>query len=280
MSSPAVLDAHVHVWDLDRRDQGWVPVESPIRRNFTVADLQSTMSATPVTEVMLVQVINDEEETRDFLALGATQDFVVGVVGWTDLTATDLPDKLAELMADGPLVGIRHQALAEADPAGWLTRPDVQRGIRELTRLGLVFDFMIRPAHFEVALALARANPSQQFVLDHLGKAPIASGQLEPWASGLRQLAGEPNIVCKLSGLMTIADMQRWTYADIEPFTDVALESFGASRLIFGSDWPVSTQAATYEQVYEVAELICAPLSAGEREAFLGGTARSIYRLK
>lgn len=278
--SEGIVDSHAHVWDLGVRDQGWIPGGSPIRRNFSITDIQTAMETTPVTRVVLVQVINDEEETWDFIAHSRDHDFIAGVVGWVDLAAPTSPDKLTDLTATGQLVGIRHQPLAEVDPAGWLGRADVQRGLTVLNRLGLVFDLIIRPEHYEVAVEVARRNPSLQLVLNHLGKAPIASGQLEPWASQLRRLAAEPNIACKLSGLMTIANVGSWTYDDIRPFTEVAVAAFGPDRLLFGSDWPVSIQGASYRQVYEVAELICRELSEDERAAFLGGTARRLYRLK
>jgi L-fuconolactonase len=135
---------------------------------------------------------------------------------------------------------------------------------------------MIRPAHFAAAREAARDHPGLLFVLDHLGKPSIAAGELEPWASGLRALAAEPNIAGKLSGLQTIASPD-WTYPELAPYIDIALEAFGPSRLIFGSDWPVSSQAAPYSRVCEVAQAACAALSGDERAAVLAGNARAIY---
>jgi L-fuconolactonase len=138
---------------------------------------------------------------------------------------------------------------------------------------------MIRPAHFPAALQAARDHPSLQFVLDHLGKPPIASGELEPWAAGIRALAAEPNVACKLSGLQTMASAD-WTYADLAPYIDIALEAFGPARLIFGSDWPVSLSAASYPRVCEVAQVACSGLSGPERAAMLAENARAIYRAR
>lgn len=271
------IDAHVHLWDLGRRDQQWINADSPIRRNFGITDLRAAVESTRVNRVVLAQVINDEDETWDFIEHSAREELIAGVIGWTDIAVPQLPEKLTELTARGQLVGVRHQLLAETDPVAWLQRPEVTRGLAALARLGLVFDLIVRPEHFGAAISAARTHPSLQFVLDHIGKAPIASGQLEPWATGLRRLAAEPNIACKLSGMMTVANMNSWTYEDIAPFTEVAVEAFGPSRLMFGSDWPVSIQAASYDEVFEVAELICSQLSEGERKRILGGTARSVY---
>lgn len=273
-----VVDAHVHVWDLAATGQAWIPDGSPIRRDFGLPELRSALAGTPVRSVVLVQVINDAAETRAFLEHARTDPLVAGVVGWLDLARPDVEDAL-DVLADGTaLVGVRHQALAEADPAGWLRSPDVQRGLGALGARGLPFDLMIRPEHFAAAVESARAHPSVRFVLDHLGKAPVASGELEPWATGLRRLAAEPNVWCKLSGVHTIAPPD-WTWPDLAPFVEVALEAFGPERVVFGSDWPVSLQAATYGQVLEAAQQACAPLSAAERAAVLGGNARRVYRL-
>jgi L-fuconolactonase len=271
-----MLDAHVHLWDLTVRDQAWIPAGSPIRRSFGVRDLRSALVGTPVDGVILVQVINDPDETADFLACAREAGIVRGVVGWADLTSPDFAAALSGLIAAGGLAGLRHQALAEADPAGWLRSPGVRRSLAVLEAAGLPFDLMIRPAHFAAAREAARDHPSLQFVLDHLGKPPIAAGELEPWASGLRALAAEPNIAAKLSGLHTIASPD-CTYTELAPYIDIALEAFGPDRLIFGSDWPVSVQAASYTRVCEVAQAACSALSGDERAAVLGGNARAIY---
>jgi L-fucono-1,5-lactonase len=275
--APEMLDAHVHLWDLAVRDQAWIPAGSPIRRSFDVRDLRSALAGTSVGSVILVQVINDADETADFISRAKNADIVRGVVGWADLTAPDFAAALSGLTSTGCLVGLRHQALAEADPAGWLRSPEVRRSLAALDAAGLPFDLMVRPAHFPAARDAARDHPGLQFVLDHLGKPPIASGELEPWASGLRALAAQPNIACKLSGLQTVASPD-WTYEELAPYIDIALEAFGPSRLIFGSDWPVSSQAAPYSRVCEVAQAACSALSGGERAAVLAGNARAIYR--
>jgi L-fuconolactonase len=270
-----VVDAHAHVWDLQVHDHGWMPPDSTVRRNFGLGDLRSAVAGTPVRSVVLVQVINDADETRLLLEWARAEELVVGVVGWVDLTHPDALDSLAD---DPALVGIRHQALAEADPSGWLRSPAVHLGLSALETHGLPFDLMIRPEHFPAAAETVRAHPSLRFVLDHLGKAPIASGQVEPWGHGLRELAAEPNVWCKLSGIQTIA-AHGATYADLSPFIEVAIEAFTPARLIFGSDWPVSLQRASYGEVVRTASRACAALSPAERSAVMGGNARDVYRL-
>jgi L-fuconolactonase len=271
-----MLDSHVHLWDLAVRDQAWIPAGSPIRRSFGPGDLRSALAGTPVDGVILVQAINDAGETADLISCARREDVVRGVVGWADLRSPGFAATLCSLASTGQLLGLRHQALAEADPAGWLRSPEVRRGLAVLETAGLPFDLMIRPAHFPAALQTAREHPSLQFVLDHLGKPPVAAGELEPWTAGIRALAAEPNVACKLSGLQTIASPD-WTYAELAPYIDVALGAFGPGRLIFGSDWPVCLPAASYTRVCEVAQIACSGLSDSERSAVLAGNARAIY---
>ena len=274
-----MLDSHVHLWDLAVRDQAWIPAGSPLRRSFDVGDLRGALAGTPVDCVILVQASNDAGETTDLISCARREGLVRGVVGWADLRSPGFAAALAALAATGQLLGLRHQALAEADPAGWLRSPAVRRGLAALETAGLPFDLMIRPAHFPAALQAARDHPSLQFVLDHLGKPPIASGELEPWAAGIRALAAEPNVACKLSGLQTIASAD-WTYAERAPYLDIALDAFGPARLIFGSDWPVCLSAASYSRVCEVAQVACSGLSGPERAAMLAENARAIYRAR
>ena len=260
------------------RDQPWIPQGSPIRATFSVSDLRAALAHTGVTQVVLVQVINDAAETADFLSAAQREEIVAGVIGWADLAAPGIAAELSGLAAAGRLVGVRHQALAEAEPARWLGSRQVRRGLSELERASLPFDLLLGPAHLGVALDVVRAHPSLLFVLNHLGKPAIAAGRLEPWATEIRALAAEPNVCCKLSGVQTVAASD-WSYGDLAPFLEVALDAFGAERILFGSDWPVSTRAASYRQVLDVALRACAALSPDERFAVLAGNARRVYRL-
>ncbi|MFD5335644.1 amidohydrolase family protein [Streptomyces hawaiiensis] len=248
-----VVDAHHHLWDLSVRDQDWItgPELAPLRRDFTMRDLEPEARAAGVTRTVLVQTVTVPEETPEFLALADAHDLIAGVVGWTDLTRPDIADDLArlrELPGGRYLKGIRHQVQGEPDP-DWLLRPDVHRGLAAVADAGLVYDLVVVPHQLPACVKAAASLPGLTFVLDHLGKPPVASGALEPWASGLRALAALPNTVAKLSGLVTEADLASWTVEDLRPYADVALEAFGPGRLMYGSDWPVSTLGATYGDI-------------------------------
>ncbi|MGY6019735.1 amidohydrolase family protein [Streptomyces spinosirectus] len=275
------VDAHHHVWDLSVRDQDWIPQDSPIRRDFTLADLEPEARAAGVDRTVLVQTITVPEETPEFLALAASHDLIAGVVGWTDLTRPDITDELArlrELPGGHHLKGIRHQVQGEPDP-DWLLRPDVRRGLAAVAEAGLVYDLIVLPHQLPACTRAAAALPELSFVLDHLGKPPIAAGGLNPWSADLRALAALPNTTAKLSGLLTEADPTGWTPADLRPYTDTALEAFGPARLMFGSDWPVCTERATYGEVLDTAGELSAGLSAAERTEVFEGTAARVYRL-
>ncbi|WP_328877745.1 amidohydrolase family protein [Streptomyces sp. NBC_00299] len=274
------VDAHHHVWDLSVRDQDWIagPELQSLRRNFTVDDLASEARAAGVDRTVLVQTVTVAEETPEFLALAAEHELIAGVVGWTDLTRPDVAEELArlrELPGGRYLKGIRHQVQGEPDPE-WLLRADVRRGLAAVAEAGLVYDLVVLPHQLPACAKAAASLPELAFVLDHLGKPPIASGAREPWTSDVRALAALPNTVCKLSGMVTEADPVSWTVDDLRPYADVVLEAFGPQRLMFGSDWPVSTLAAPYDQVLATAHELTGP---DDRTHIFEATATRVYDL-
>jgi L-fucono-1,5-lactonase len=229
---------------------------------------------------VLVQVLPDLDESIEFLATAAAEPLIAGVVGWIDLTGS--PARDIERLRSAPggelLAGIRHLVQAEPDPR-WLERDDVLAGLAAVRDAGLVYDLLVVPHQFPAAITAVRALPDLTFVLDHLGKPPVATGQLEPWATGLATLAREPNVVAKLSGLVTEADRQHWTPADLRPYAETALEAFGPDRLMLGSDWPVCLLAGTYAEVMAAADSLLEGLTPAERDAVRGGTATRVYGL-
>jgi L-fuconolactonase len=277
------IDAHHHVWDPARRAQPWLaePGLAAIHRAFTLDDLAGPTAAAAIDHTVLVQVLPDIDETREFLTLAAGSGLVAGVVGWADLTDEHVAEVLAALLeAPGGrlLVGIRHLVQAEADP-DWLGRPEVRRGLREVAAAGLCYDLLSVPHQLSAAIGAARDLPELTFVLDHLSKPPIASGELEPWASRIRELAAEPNVYCKLSGRATEAAPDVWTVESLRPYADTVLEAFGPQRVLFGSDWPVCLLAGSYAEIVEAADELTSGLTADERHQVFGGSAVQAYRL-
>jgi L-fuconolactonase len=281
-----IVDAHHHVWDPAARRHAWLDGLPRIRRPFTLADYQAAAAAEGVTASVLVQVLASAEETAEFLALAAGSaeggpPVIAGVVGWADLTREDLGDELDRLRGlpgGDRLVGLRHLVQDEPDP-GWLDRPGVRRGLRAVGAAGLAFDLLVRPAQLPAALRAATELSDVRFVLDHGAKPEIAAGRIEPWAGLVGALAGLPNVTCKLSGLVTEAGTS-WSTEDFLPYVDRLLGSFGPGRLMFGSDWPVCTLAASYHEVMALARgTLGGRLSPGERDAVFGANAVGAYGL-
>lgn len=277
-----IVDAHHHFWDPAAAEYPWLTDElAAIRRQFGPEDLAPELASAGVEATILVQTRSSLDESREFLALARSSSFVRGVIGWVDLTDPGVADVLAELRA-GPggerLVGIRHQVHDEPD-AAWLTRSDVQRGIRAVGAAGLAYDLLVRARELPAALELGRSLMDVRFVVDHLAKPPIAAGSLEPWSTLIGGFATLDNVACKVSGLVTEADWATWRVQDLRPYVDLALEVFGAGRLLFGSDWPVCLLAAGYGEVLDAARQVTARLSPSERAAFFAGNALATYRL-
>lgn len=275
------VDAHHHLWDLERRPQRWLVGEAlePIARTFRFAELAPLLTAHGIDATVLVQSSSSLDETRELLGVAAESGgLIAGVVGWADLTDSELPAVLASLAEVGPLVGIRHQVQDEPDP-WWLARPEVRRGLTAVAAAGLVYDLLVTPVQMTAALATVQALPELSFVLDHAGKPGVASGEWEPWAGQLTALGALPNVACKLSGLITEADWLRWRPQDVLPYARHVLDAFGPERVLFGSDWPVCLLAGRYADAYALAEQSVAALAPAERSAVLGATATRVYGL-
>ncbi len=277
-----IVDAHHHLWDPATADYPWLTDElAVIRRRFTPDDLAPELAATGVEATVLVQTRSSLAETAEFLAIAAATPFIRGVVGWVDLTDPAVSEVLAGLRGSPGgerLVGIRHQVHDEPDPE-WLLREDVMRGIRAVGAAGLAYDLLLRPRELPAALELARHVPEGMFVIDHLAKPPIASGELEPWGTLVAPFAELDHVACKVSGLVTEADWATWTADDLQPYLDRAIEVFGPRRLLFGSDWPVCLLAATYPEVVEAALTTMSGFDVTEQAAVMGGNATRIYGL-
>jgi predicted TIM-barrel fold metal-dependent hydrolase len=278
-----IVDAHHHLWDLRVRDQDWITGDelAPLRRSFLLCEYAALAESADVSASVVVQTVTQPEETPELLAFAAGSTLIAGVVGWTDLTSPDIAEQIEALAAQpggDKLVGLRHQVQSEPDP-NWLTRPAAIRGLEAIADAGLVYDLVITSGQLTAAADAAKALPGLVYIVDHLGKPPIAAGTLEPWRSNIKRLAALPNTVCKLSGMVTEADWRRWTLADLRPYAETVLEAFGPDRLMFGSDWPVCTLAATYPDVLDAALALTGMLSPEERTAVFAKTATRVYGL-
>lgn len=277
-----IIDAHHHLWNVDRIRYGWLEQTGmdPIRRTFDTTELEPQLQSAGIDKTVLVQSLDSYEDTDFMLEIASRYDRIAGVVGWVPL---DRPDeaarKLEQYSRNGLFKGVRHLIHDEADP-DWVVRDDVIEGLKVLASFDLPFDIVaVFPNHLKHVPQLAEQVPGLKMVIDHLAKPPIRSGEMEPWASELTQAASYPNVYAKLSGLNTAADWERWTADDIRPYVEFAIDRFSADRLMFGSDWPVSTLAGDYAKVWSETKRAISDRSAREIEAMLGGTAAAFYNL-
>jgi len=248
-----------------------------LRRDFLPADLEAVADASHIDATVAVQARQTLEETHWLLALAAQSPTIQGVVGWAPIADQSFPASL-ELLARNPLLkGLRH--VVQAEPDGFLDTPAFNRGITALLPTRLVYDILIFARQLPEAIRFVDRHPNQSFVLDHIAKPDIQHDGFASWNASIRELARRENVVCKLSGMVTEADYKTWTPTQLQPYIDTVLEAFGPKRLMFGSDWPVLTVAATYPQWLDTVTNFLAPLSTNERAQIEGETATRIYQL-
>lgn len=271
------IDSHHHVWDLRARPQPWTKDLPALQRSFGIDELRPSLARHDIDATIAVQTVAVADETPELLALAASDPDIAGVVGWTDLTAPDIADRLADLITP-ELVAIRHLAQDEPDPY-WLTRREVQAGIAAAGAAGLAYDLLVTPTQLPAAIETVRNHPDVRFVLDHGAKPLIRDFILEPWARHIMVLAASPNVAVKLSGLVTEAPAHP-TIDDLRPYCERLLSAFGPDRVMFGSDWPVCLLACDYDRVIELAESACAGLSEAEKASVFGETAARWYAME
>ncbi|CAI0792762.1 Predicted metal-dependent hydrolase of the TIM-barrel fold [Serratia entomophila] len=273
------IDAHQHYWRYRPQDYGWIGESmAALRRDFGPAQLQPLLQRHELDGALAVQARHSEQETLTLLAQIEAIGGPNGVVGWLDIAAPQLAQRLEALAQRPALRGLRHQVQDEAQPAEWLARAEVQRGMRKLQRRGYVYEMLVTHRDLAAAAQFAARHDDYWLVLDHLGKPDIARGA-QHWAQQIRPLAALPHVACKLSGLITEAPGGQWQARQLLPFFEAALEAFGPQRLMFGSDWPVCLLAGDYRQVYQLCEQAVAALGPAQQAAIWGGTAARVYGL-
>lgn len=272
------IDSHQHFWRYSPAEYPWIQPSWPLRRDFLPADLAPELEAAGIDGCVAVQARQTMEETRWLLELAGANPWIRGVVGWVDLCSPSADAQLAQFVADTNFVGVRHVLQDEPDDR-FMLREDFQRGLQGLAQHDLAYDLLIFPRQLPAAIELVQAFPGQRFVLDHLAKPSIREGTFSPWREHVRELALLPNIVCKVSGMVTEASWEKWTPADLHPYLDVVSEAFGPERLLFGSDWPVALLAARYAQVAGVVRDYFAAQGPLIEALIFGQNAVRFYRL-
>jgi len=275
------IDAHHHLWKYNPTEYDWItPEMKVIARDFLPPELEAQSHYFGIDGTVAVQARQSLQENTWLLDHAAKHAVIRGVVGWVPLVEGAGARKYLEKLAGNTkLRGVRHVVQDEPDPR-FILRKDFNEGIRTLLDFKLRYDILIFERHLPAAIEFVDRHPKQTFILDHIAKPRIKDRVVSPWERNMRELAKRPNVYCKLSGLVTEADMKQWTLATLQPYFDVVLEGFGPRRLMYGSDWPVMLQAATYMQWFRTVEFLIGKLSQAERDRILGDTAVEAYGLQ
>lgn len=273
------IDSHQHFWCRDRGDYDWLTPElGPLWQDFLPDDLVPLLASQGIAGTVLVQAAPTEAETSFMLSLARAQGFIRGVVGWTDLAASDAPARIAALAADPLLVGLRPmlQDLPDDDA---ILAPAVQPALAAMASHGLALDALIRPRHLPRLLELRDRHPDLKIVINHAAKPDIAGGDLADWARDLAAVAADGRTHCKFSGLVTEAAAD-WQVADLKPVAEIVLAAFGPGRVMWGSDWPVLNLACSYDRWVTASDALLAGLDVAALAAVRGGTAALFYGLE
>lgn len=273
------IDAHQHFWNYNTKDFDWIDDSMQvIRKDFTPPMLKTILDRNNIDGCVAVQTLQTEEETNFLLKYAGEYDFIKGVVGWIDLQADNIQERVNHYKQFPLLKGFRHIVQAESDPA-FLQRQSFKNGISYLQKMNYTYDILIYPHQLKMAADFVADFPGQKFVLDHLAKPYIKNKLIDEWKKDLLKLAAFENVSCKISGLVTETDWKNYTPQDIFPYIETALEAFGINRVMFGSDWPVCLVAANYKKVLHIVEEVFKSYSQQEQDRFFGSNATQFYNL-
>jgi L-fuconolactonase len=274
------VDAHQHFWRYQPEKHNWITDDmSGLKRDFLPQDLAPHLASNALDGSVAVQAEQSEEETFFLLDLAEHCPEVLGVVGWVDLRADTLPERLACFSQFQKLAGFRHVVQSEPNDR-FLLDLRFLTGIARLQEFGFTYDVLIFPRQLPAAIEFTEKFPAQKFVVDHIAKPNIRRSEIDPWSIQMRRLASNPNVLCKVSGMVTEADWSAWRPADLKPYLDVAFDAFGPDRLMFGSDWPVCLLAGSYDQAYELVASYARAFPESDQSKIFGDNAAKFYGLE
>jgi len=273
------IDAHQHFWRYDVVTHEWINDEmSVIRKDFLPAQLEPVLKQNGISGCVAVQADQSEKETDFLLQLAEEHDFIKGVVGWVDLRADNIKERLDHYKAFRLLKGFRHILQGEAPE--FMLQPGFINGIAALQEYRFTYDILVFPQHLKAVLELVSKFPDQPFVIDHIAKPYIKDGLITEWKKDMEQFSIFENVYCKISGMVTEADYHHWKPADFTPYLDATVNAFGTKRILYGSDWPVCLVAANYTDMLNIVKTYFASFTATEQEDFFGNNATRFYQLE
>lgn len=280
-----IIDSHLHVWDRSRAEYSWLGPHVPeVDRDIHFDEVKPALQRAGVTGVVLVQSADEAGDTANMLDVAGSEPLVLGVVGWAPLENPRAAERtLTQFAANPAIVGIRNLIHDRTDP-DWVLRPDFDAGLTLLEDAGLPFDYVTSsPDALSRLVQVADRHPGLRIVLDHLGKPPLSgpSEALDSWAGLLSEVASRTNVYAKVSGLYASeGTADAWTSQRVADATALAIHAFGAGRVMYGGDWPMSTMAGGYDRVFEALRDSVASLSERDRDRFFWATAAEFYGLE
>ena len=273
------IDAHQHFWKFDPVRDNWITDRmAVIKKDFFPNDLELLLRKNGFDGSIVVQSDQSENENEFQLENAAKYDFIKGVIGWVDLQADNLEERLAYYGSFKKMKGFRHVLQGETDRALML-RPSFKNGIRKLEKFGFTYDILIFADQLKYIPDFVVAFPNQQFVIDHIAKPEIKNKKIDDWKKQMREVGRYQNVHCKISGMVSEADWKNWRAEDFTPYLDVVIEAFGSERIMYGSDWPVCLVAASYENMLAIVENYFSSFTHNEQRSFFGGNAIKFYNL-
>lgn len=273
-----IIDSHQHFWKYDPVNYDWINDGMQIiRRDFLPADLDAVYIENGVSGCVAVQAQQTEPETEQLIAYASENEFIKGIVGWTDLRSEALIEKLAYYKQFEKIKGFRH--VLQGEEPSFMLQPAFLNGISQLKAFDFTYDILIFPQHLHATLELVNQFPQQPFVIDHVAKPYIKDKKMGDWQKGIEALAAHSNVYCKISGMVTEADWNNWTAADLKPYLDVVTGCFGINRLMFGSDWPVCLVASSYNRWLQTVKDYFADFTADQQEKIFAENTRVFYHL-
>ena len=273
------IDAHQHFWKFDPVRDAWITNEmSAIQKDFMPKDIFPLLQQHEFTGTVVVQSDQSEEENMFQLKNAAQYDFIKGLVGWVDLQAGNIEDRLAYYAQFSKMKGLRHVLQGETDRALML-KPAFKNGISLLNKYHFTYDILIFPDQLKYAAELAKEFPDQLFVIDHIAKPDIKNKKIKDWKKDIQNIAEAENVYCKISGMVTEADLKNGKKEDLHPYIDTVVEAFGTNRIMYGSDWPVCLLAAPYGSVLDIVKEYFSSFSKNEQDNFFGKNACTFYNL-
>jgi L-fuconolactonase len=274
------IDSHQHFWIYNKLEYDWIDESmSTIRRDFLPVHLAEELKKNQFDGSVAVQARQSIEETEWLLRLAETNQIIKGVVGWVDLQSPNIYDQLKKYAAHPKFVGVRHVVQGEPDD-DFILRPGFNEGISLLKEFNLTFDILIFPKHLPYAITFAEQHPDITFILDHIAKPSIKTGEISIWKENIRKLAKFPNMYCKVSGMVTEASWVNWKPDDFKPYLDTIFSAFGSERIMIGSDWPVCLVAGNYPEIISIVSDYISNLSDSQKNNILGNNAIKIYNLR